>query len=168
MSTQAQRTRLTSEQSEEVKQIVLSCILANRTVKETIDIIDRRLNVKLAADTIKHLRMKVRKETFDELQTMKMDNNTYVYEYLKNMEQTKKVIKETWNLADLALEEKDDELRRKCLNDIMNYAVLLNKFQDFLPAITSMKIVVENNELMPTANTSWTYPKGKPLQTINQ
>jgi hypothetical protein len=55
--------------------------------------------------------MKVRKETFDELQTMKMDNNTYVYEYLKNMEQTKKVIKETWNLADLALEEKDYELR---------------------------------------------------------
>jgi hypothetical protein len=44
MSTQAQRTRLTSEQSEEVKQIVLSCNLANRRpVKETIDIIDRRL-----------------------------------------------------------------------------------------------------------------------------
>lgn len=72
------RTQLTTEQSEEVKQIVLSCILANRTVNGTIDIIDRRLNVKLAIDTIKHIRMKVRKETFDELQTMKMDNDTYV------------------------------------------------------------------------------------------
>jgi hypothetical protein len=90
MSTQAQRTRLTSEQSEEVKEIVLSCILANRTVNETIAIIDRRLNVKLAIDTIKHLRMKVRKETFVDLQTMKTDNDTYLYQYLKNMEQTKK------------------------------------------------------------------------------
>lgn len=36
------RTHLSTEQSEEVKQIVLSCILANRTVNETIDIIDRR------------------------------------------------------------------------------------------------------------------------------
>lgn len=79
MSTKT-RTQLTTEQSEEVKQIVLTCILANRTVNETIDIIDRRLNVKLAIDTIKHLRMKVRKETFDELQTMKMDNDAYVYE----------------------------------------------------------------------------------------
>ena len=66
MSTQ--RTRLTPEQSDEVKQIVLGCILANRTVNETIDIINRRLNVKLAVDTIKHLRMKVRKEALDELQ----------------------------------------------------------------------------------------------------
>jgi hypothetical protein len=61
MSLQTQRTRLTSEQSEEVKEIVLSCILANRTINETIDMIDRRLGVKLAEDTIKHLRMKVRK-----------------------------------------------------------------------------------------------------------
>ena len=43
MSTQTQRTRLTTEQAEEVKQIVLSCILANRSVNETIQIIDRRL-----------------------------------------------------------------------------------------------------------------------------
>jgi hypothetical protein len=50
MSTQ--RTRLTTEQSEEVKQTVLSCILANRTVNETIQMIDRRLSVKLAMDTI--------------------------------------------------------------------------------------------------------------------
>ena len=156
MSTQ--RTRLTTEQSEEVKEIVLSCILANRTVNETMNIIDRRLGVKLAIDTIKHLRMKVRKEAFDELQTMKTDNDTYIYEFLKNIYQIKNVIKETWNLADLALQEKDYNLRRKCLNDIMNYTALLNKFQDFLPAITSMKLVVDDNELAP--NTSWTYLKG--------
>ena len=47
------------------------------------------------------------------------------------MEQVKNVIKETWNLADLALEEKDYELRRKCLNDIMNHTVLLNKIPRF-------------------------------------
>ena len=109
MSTQ--RTRLTTEQSEEVKEIVLSCILANRTVNETMNIIDRRLGVKLAIDTIKHLRMKVRKEAFDELQTMKTDNDTYIYEFLKNIYQIKNVIKETWNLADLALQEKDYNLR---------------------------------------------------------
>ena len=108
MSTKT-RTQLTTEQSEEVKQIVLTCILANRTVNETIDIIDRRLNVKLAIDTIKHLRMKVRKETFAEIQTMKMDNDAYVYEYLKDIHQIKNVIKETWNLADLALQNKDYE-----------------------------------------------------------
>jgi transcriptional regulator of heat shock response len=154
-----QRIRLTTEQSEEVKQIVLSCILANRTVNETIDIIDRRLNVKLAIDTIKHLRMKVRKESLDDLQIMKSDNDSYLYEYLKNMEQTKKVIKETWNLADLALQKKDYELWRKCLNDIMNYTVLLNRFHDFLPAICSMKLF--DSELVPNTNTM-----GKPLQTI--
>jgi hypothetical protein len=62
------------------------------------------------------------------------------------------VIKETWNLADLALQEKDYELRRKCLNDIANYTVLLNKLHDFLPAICSMKIFDE--EIVPhtTAN----------------
>jgi hypothetical protein len=163
-----QRIRLTPEQSEEVKQIPLSCILAIRTVNETIQIISRRLGVKLAIDTIKHLRMKVRKEAFDDLQTMKIDNDTYLYQYLKNMEQTKKVIKETWNLADLALEEKDYELRRKCLNDIMNQTVLLSKFQDFLSSITSMKIVVDKSDLMSTSNTSWTYPKGNTLQTINE
>jgi transcriptional regulator of heat shock response len=118
-----QRNRLITEQSEEVKQIVLSCILANRTVNETIQIIDRRLGVRLAIDTIKHLRMKVRKEAFEELQIMKTDNDTYLYQYLKNMEQTKKVIKEIWNLANLALEEKDYELRRKCLNDIINHTI---------------------------------------------
>lgn len=106
------RTHLSTEQSEEVKQIVLSCILANRTVNETIDIIDRRLNKKLAVDTIKHLRMKVRKETFDELETMKMDNDNYVYEYLKDIHQIGNVIMETWNSADLALQDKDYELRR--------------------------------------------------------
>ena len=140
-----QRTRLTTEQSEEVKEIVLSCILANRTVNETINIIDRRLGVKLAIDTIKHLRMKVRKEAFDELQTMKTDSDIYLYEYLKNMQQAKKVIKETWNLADLALEAKDYNLRRKYLNDIVNHTALLAKIQDFLPANTSMKIVVDND-----------------------
>ena len=76
-----------TEQSEEVKEIVLSCILANRTVNETINIIDRRLGVKLAVDTIKHLRMKVRKEAFDELQIIKSDNDTYLYQFLKNVEQ---------------------------------------------------------------------------------
>jgi hypothetical protein len=85
-----QRTRLTTEQSEEVKEIVLSCIMANRTANETIDIIDRRLNVKLAIDTIKHLRVKVRREALDELQTMKTDNDSYIYVFLKNVEQTKK------------------------------------------------------------------------------
>jgi hypothetical protein len=87
MSTQTQRTRLTSEQSEEVKQIVLSCILANRTVNETIAIINRRLNIKLAVDTIRHLRMKVRKESLEELNVMKTDNETYLFEFLKNMHQ---------------------------------------------------------------------------------
>ena len=126
---------------------MLSCILANRTVNETIDIIDRRLNVKLAIDTIKHLRMKVRKEALDELQKMKTDNDSYIYVFLKNINQTKKVIKETWNLADLALQEKDYDLRRKCLNDIANYTVLLNKLHDLLPAICSMKIFDE--EIVP-------------------
>jgi hypothetical protein len=143
------RTQLTMEQSEEIKQTVLSCILANRTVNETIDIIDRRLNVKLAVDTIKHLRMKVRKETFDELQTMKMDNDTYVYEYLKDIHQIKNVIKETWNLADLALQEKDYELRRRCLSDINTYTQTLHKLYDFLPAACSMKTF--DGELAPQA-----------------
>jgi hypothetical protein len=75
------------------KEIVLSCILANRTVNETIAIIDRRLNVKLAIDTIKHLRMKVRKEALEELQTMKTDNDTYLYQFLKTVDQTKKANK---------------------------------------------------------------------------
>jgi hypothetical protein len=150
MSTQ--RTRPTTEQSEEIKQIVLSCILANRTVNETIQMIDRRLGVKLAIDTIKHLRMKVRKESLDDLQIMKSDNDSYLYEYLKNMQQAKNVIKETWNLADLALEEKDYELRRKCLNDIANYTVSLNRFHDFLPAVCSMKLF--DNDLVPNTNTN--------------
>jgi hypothetical protein len=145
MSTQ--RTRLTSDQTEEVKEIVLSCILANRTVNETINIIDKRLGVKLAIDTIKHLRMKVRKKALDELQTMKTDNDTYLYQFLKNVEQTEKVIKETWNLADLALENKHYELRCKCLNDIMNHTTILNKLVDFLPAICSIKIFDE--EIVP-------------------
>jgi hypothetical protein len=151
MSTQ--RTRLSLEQSEKVKDIVLSCILANRSVNETIEIVDRRLNVKLAIDTIKHLRMKVRKEAFEELQLMKTDNETYLYQYLKNIEQTKKVINETWNLADLALEVKDYDLRRQCLNDITNHTVTLHKLYDFLPAVCSMK-VWDESEFVPhtTAN----------------
>jgi hypothetical protein len=149
------RTQLTIEQSEEVKQIVLTCILANRTVNETIDIIDRRLNVRLAVDTIKHIRMKVRKETFDELQTMKMDNDAYVYEYLKDIHQIKNVIKETWNLADLALQDKDYELRRRCLSDINTYTQTLHKLYDFLPAACSMKTFVW--ELAPYAHTTTNY-----------
>jgi hypothetical protein len=93
---------------------------------------------------------KVRKESLDELKTMKSDNDSYLYEYLKNMEQTKKVIKETWYLADLALEEKNYVLRRKCLNDIANYAVSLNRFHDFLPAICSMKLF--DNERVPSVH----------------
>ena len=157
MSTKT-RTQLTTEQSEEVKQIVLTCILANRTVNETIDIIDRRLNVKLAIDTIKHLRMKVRKETFAEIQTMKMDNDAYVYEYLKDIHQIKNVIKETWNLADLALQNKDYELRRRCLSDINTYTHTLHKLYDFLPAACSMKTFVW--ELAPHATTKYNDNKG--------
>ena len=37
---------------------LLGSILANRTVNETIEIIGRRLNVKLAVDTIKHQGLK--------------------------------------------------------------------------------------------------------------
>jgi hypothetical protein len=151
MSTQ--RTRLTSEQSEEVKEIVLSCILANRSINETINIIDRRLGVKLAIDTIKHLRMKVRKEAFEELQTMKMDNNAYVYEYLKDIHQIKNVIKETWNLADLALEVKDYNLRRQCLGDISTHTQILHKLYDFLPAVCSMKVF--DSEFVPHTVTNY-------------
>jgi hypothetical protein len=50
-------------------------------------------------------------------------------------------------LADLALENKDYELRRKCLNDITNHTITLNKLVDFLPAICSMKIF--DSELVP-------------------
>jgi hypothetical protein len=84
--------------------------------------------------------MKVRKESLEELNIMKTDNETYLYEFLKNMHQIQNVIKETWNLADLALQNKDYELRRKCLNEIANYTALLNKSQDFLPAACSMKL----------------------------
>lgn len=86
--------------------------------------------------------MKVRKETFDELQTMKMDNDTYVYEYLKDIHQIKNVIKETWNLADLALQNKDYEIRRRCLSDINTYTQTLHKLYDFLPAACSIKTFV--------------------------
>jgi hypothetical protein len=145
MSTQ--RTRLTTERSEEIKQIVLGCILANRTVNETINIIDRRLNVKLAVDTIKHLRMEVKRNALDELKVMKMDNDTYIYEYLKDIQQVKSVIEEEWNLADLALQNKDYELRRRCLNDITNYTVTLHKLYDFLPSICSIKVF--DSQLVP-------------------
>ena len=103
--------------------------------------------------------MKVRKESLEELNVMKTDNEIYLYEFLKNMNQIKNVIKETWNLADVALQNKDYELRRKCLNDIANYTALLNKSQDFLPAVCSMKLF--DNDLVPNTNTM-----GKPLQTI--
>lgn len=65
----------------------------------------------------------------------------------------KKVIKETWNLADLALENKDYELRRKCLNDIMNHTITLtlNKLVDFLPAICSMRMHIWDEEIKPHA-----------------
>jgi hypothetical protein len=148
MSTQ--RTRLTSGQSEEIKQIVFGCILANRTVNETVNIIDRRLNVKLAVDTIKHLRMEVKRNALDELQTMKMDNETYIYEYLKDIQQIKTVISETWNLADLALEVKDYDLRRRCLVDISTHTQTLHKLYDFLPAVCSIKVF--DNELVPQIN----------------
>ena len=90
------------------------------------------------------------KEALDELQTMKVDNETYIYEFLKSMEQVKNVIKETWNLADLALQENDYNLHCQCLNDIANHTILLNKIQDFLPVICSMKLF--GSELVPQVN----------------
>jgi hypothetical protein len=146
MSTQ--RTRLTSEQSEEIRQIVLGGILANRTVNETLNIIDRRLNVKLAVDTIKYLRMKVKKQALDELQIMKMDNDTYIFEYLQHIYQIKDLIKRTNEIAER--NESTPWIHLKCLNDIHDYTKTLHKLYDFLPSVCSMKIF--DNELVPHVN----------------
>jgi predicted CopG family antitoxin len=45
--------------------------------------------------------MKVRKEALDELQAMKTDNDSYIYVFLKNIEQTKKKLLKkpgTWQI----------------------------------------------------------------------
>jgi hypothetical protein len=114
---------LNEEQKENLKDVILECIIKRHNVDETLSYVKNKLGVDVMTHDHNRIRGELKRELGTNLKHLQRDKSAYPREFFKRIEEIRLIQKNLWRLID---ENPDKpELQKDCLKELNQSTVTL-------------------------------------------
>ena len=128
--------QLTDYQSEKVKRLVLDCIIMHCSIDDTIDYVQKILNLKLAYDTMAHIRSSLKRDAKKEFERLRQDRFEYQYQFMQRIVEIENLQRKQWQIYNENSQKPLIQLN--CLKELHALTITLANLYDLVPAISRL------------------------------
>jgi len=119
---------LTEEPNENLKDVILECIIKRYTVEETLSYTKNKLGVDITNHDHNRIRGELKREIGTNLKHLQRDKSAYRREYFKRVEEIRLIQKNLWKLIDE--NQVKPELQKDCLKELHHSTVTLGNLYE--------------------------------------
>jgi hypothetical protein len=140
--------KFTKRRREELRQLVIQCILSRFTTVEALQYIREKLHVSISRRYYFQVKRKITSDTSKQLQYFTRNKNAYLHEFYQRILEIQFLQKKMWELHDN--NEKDPEFRLGCVKELRMLTMTLVDLYKILPGISGFEFQYESGNNQST------------------
>ena len=159
--------KLSKQQREQLKRLVLQCVLLRFTTVEALRYISKKLHVSISRRYYFQIKEKIASETDKQLAYFTKNKDAYIHEFYQRILEIEFLQKKMWELYDK--NEKDPEFRLDCIKELRMLTMTLVDLYKILPGISGFEFQYESDNnlrvlLRKDNEISWTDEERKAFE----
>ena len=122
------------------------------SINDTIDYVQRTLNVKLAYTTIAHIRSSLKRDTKKEFERLRQDRFEYQYQFMQRIIEIENPPAKLWQIYNENSEDKSNKplIQLNCLKELHALTITLANLYDLVPVIGQIGGGVNEGDMFTT------------------
>jgi hypothetical protein len=135
--------KLSKQQREQLKRLVLQCVLLRFTTVEALRYISEKLHVSISRRYYFQIKGKIASETNKQLAYFTENKDAYIREFYQRISEIEFLQKKMWELYDN--NEKDPEFQLGCIKELRMLTMTLVDLYKILPGISGFEFQYESD-----------------------
>ena len=135
--------KFTKKQREQLKRLVLECVLSRFTTVEALQYISKKLHVPISRRYYFQIKRSITSDTNKQLAFFTKNKDAYLYEFYQRIVEIDFLQKKMWELYDN--NEKDPEFRLDCIKELRMLTMTLVDLYKILPGISGFEFQYESD-----------------------
>ena len=161
--------KLSKNQREQLKKLVVQCVLSRFSTIEALHYIKERLHVSISERYYYRVKTQIAEDTNKQIAYFTKNKDAYLYEFYQRILEIEYLEKKMWELFDK--NEKDPEFRLGCIKELRMLTMTLVELYNILPNITGFEFQYDNNNgsvlLRKDNRINWTDTERKAFEDGN-
>jgi hypothetical protein len=140
-------SKLNRNKREQLKQLVLECVLSRLTTFEALQYIKQKLGVSISRRYYFDCKQRIKEDSNNKLKYFAENRDAYLFEFFERIQEIEYLQKELWEIHDNAEKNKnkDPKLQLECLRELRQMTITLTDLYNVLPSIEGFEFQYENN-----------------------
>jgi hypothetical protein len=135
--------KLSKRQREQLKRLVLQCVLSRFTTVEALQYIREKLHNSISRRYYFQIKRRIASDTNKQLARYTKNKDAYLHEFYQRIVEIEFLHKKMWELYDN--NEKDPKFRLECIKELRMLTMTLVDLYKILPGITGFEFQYEND-----------------------
>jgi hypothetical protein len=160
-------SKLDRNKREQLKQLVIECVLSRLTTFEALQYIKQKLGVSISRRYYFDCMQKIKEDNNNKIKYFAANRDAYLFEFFERIKEIEYLERKLWGLHDNAEKNKDPKLQLECLRELRQMTMTLTDLYTVLPSIEGFEFQYENNNnvlLRKDNRISWTDEERKAFQ----
>lgn len=134
--------KLSKNQREQLKQLVIQCVLSRFTTIEALQFIREKLHVSISERYYYQTKRKIAGDTNKQIAYFTKNKDAYLYEFYQRILEIEYLQKKMWELYD---NNDKPESQVDCIKELRQLTMTLVTLYNILPGITGFEFQYDNN-----------------------
>jgi hypothetical protein len=135
--------KFTKKQREQLKRLVLECVLSRFTTVEALQYINEKLHISISRRYYFLVKRRMTNDTHKQLAHFTKNKDAYLHEFYQRILEIEFLQKKMWELYDN--NEKDPEFRLDCIKELRMLTMTLVDLYKILPGISGFEFQYESD-----------------------
>jgi hypothetical protein len=157
--------KLSKRQRQQLKRLVLQCILSRLTTVEALQYISEKLQIFISRRYYFQIKRKIASETNKHLVYFTKNKDAYLREFYQRIVEIEFLQKKMWELY--VNNQKDPEFQLDCIKELRMLTTTLVNLYQILPSVTGFEFQYDNNQsvlLRKDNQINWTEDERKAFE----
>lgn len=138
-------SKLNRNKREQLKQLVLECVLSRLSTFESLQYIKQKLGVSISRRYYFECKQKIKEDSNSKLKYFKENRSAYLFEFYERIQEIECMQKKLWELHDNAEKNNNPKFQLECIHELRSLTMILTDLYVTLPSITGFEFQYENN-----------------------
>ena len=138
--------KFSKKRREELKQLVIQCVLSRFTTFEALQYIRQKLHVSISERYYYQIKTKIATDTNKQIAYYPKNKDAYLHEFYQRILEIEYLQKKLWELYDK--NEKDPEFQLGCIKELRHLSMTLVDLYNILPGITGFGFQYDNGSIL--------------------
>ena len=137
--------KLSKSQREDLKQLVIQCVLSRFSIVEALHYIENKLCVSISERYYFQIKKKVASDSNKQIAYFIKNKDGYLHEFYERIREIEYLQQKLWEIHDNAEKDYDPKLQLECIKELRMLTMTLVNLYNILPNLTGFEFQYDNN-----------------------